>query len=73
MSKDDKRQVEPAVRLALRPKEAAVAIGVSERTLWTITQDQASGIPFMKIGRSVLYPVEPLRRWLAEKASIRPI
>ena len=53
-------------RLALRPREAAQSLGISERTLWGLTADGA--IPFFKLGRLTLYPVDGLREWLAEKA-----
>lgn len=56
-----------ALRLALRPKEAARALGIGERKLWEITADQTSGIPHVRFGKAVLYPVDELRRWLAEK------
>ncbi len=52
--------------LALRPKEAARALGISERKLWSITADRSSGIPHVRFGRSVLYPVAELRQWLSK-------
>lgn len=55
-------------RLALRPKDAARALGIGERKLWEITADQTSGIPHVRFGRAVVYPVRELRRWLAEQA-----
>ena len=55
-------------RLALRPKEAARAIGIGERKLWEITADQTSGIPHARLGKAVVYPVAELERWLAEQA-----
>lgn len=54
-------------KLALRPREAAKAIGVSTRTLWTWTT--AGRVPHVRIGRAVLYPVEGLRRWLEAEAA----
>ncbi len=54
--------------LALRPKEAAKAIGIGERKLWEITADTTSGIPHVRLGKAIVYPVEDLRRWLAERA-----
>lgn len=48
--------------LALRPREAAQALGVSERTLWTLTRE--GKIPVKRIGRVTLYPVHRLREWL---------
>lgn len=52
--------------LALRPREAAKALGVSERTLWTWTREGT--IPHLKRGQTVLYPTDALRRWLDEQA-----
>lgn len=57
-----------ASRLSLRPVEAAQSLGISTRKLWEITADQGSGIPNFKIGKSVFYPVDPLREWVAEQA-----
>lgn len=56
------------LRLALRPKDAAKALGIGERKLWEITADQASGIPHVRLGKAVVYPIDELRRWLAEQA-----
>jgi excisionase family DNA binding protein len=53
-----------ADRLALRPEEAARALGVSERTLRRL----APRLPRIRDGGTVLYPVEALRRWLDEQA-----
>lgn len=52
--------------LALRPREAAKALGVSERTLWTWTQQ--GNVPFVRLGKAVLYPTDSLRRWLDDQA-----
>ncbi len=61
-------KVETLLRLALRPKEAALALGIGERKLWELTADQTSGIPHLHLGRAVVYPVTELTRWLAEQA-----
>jgi len=53
-------------RLALRPREAAEAIGISARTLWSLTK--RGEVPHMRIGKSVVYPVDALRDWLLEKS-----
>ena len=55
-------------RLSLRPREAAAALGLGERKLWEITADRSSGIPHVRFGKAILYPVDELRRWLAEQA-----
>ena len=51
-------------RLALRPKEAAEALGISERTLRQILPD----LPHVRIGGAVLLPVAQLEAWLRERA-----
>lgn len=55
-------------RLALRPREAALALGISERTLFAWTDDPTSGIPVIRIGNIVLYPVRDIQDWLSSKA-----
>ncbi|MBY0587250.1 helix-turn-helix domain-containing protein [bacterium] len=52
--------------LAIRPREAAKMLGVSERTLFTWTRDGI--IPAAKIGRTVLYSVDHLRAWIDKQA-----
>ena len=52
--------------LALRPREAAKALGVSERTLWGWTREGT--VPHVKVGRTVLYPVAGLREWLRQRS-----
>ena len=48
--------------LALRPRDAAKALGVSERLLWEWTH--RGDLPHVKVGRTILYPVDALREWL---------
>jgi hypothetical protein len=43
---------------------AAKAIGVSPRTLWSITQ--RGDIPHARIGTAVIYPTAALLAWLEE-------
>ena len=54
-------------RLALRPKDAARALGIGERLLWTLTNQNV--IPHLRLGRAVVYPVAELERWLVTQAS----
>jgi len=54
-------------RLALRPKDAAKALGIGARKLWEITADRTSGIPHVRFGKAVVYPVAELRAWLANR------
>lgn len=68
MTKPDPTPAGPTdpLRLALRPREAAAAIGISPRKLWQMT---ASGeIPFTRMGRCVRYPADLLKAWLADRA-----
>ncbi len=53
----------PVPALALRPKEAARALGIGERKLWSLTN--AGELPHARIGRAVVYPVRELEDWLA--------
>lgn len=56
--------IDLAGRLALRPKEAARALGVSERTLRQMRHE----IPCVTRAGVVLYPIESLREWLRRHA-----
>ena len=52
-------------RLLLTPCEAAAALAISERTLWTRT---ANGeIPCVRLGRSVRYCPSDLAGWVAAR------
>ena len=57
--------------LALRPREAAKALGISARTLWGLTAPRGP-IPCLRIGhgkrQTVLYPVADLQDWLTRQA-----
>lgn len=59
-----------SLRLALRPRQAAKALGVSERTLWEWTQ--RGKVPHVRLGKAILYPVDGLRRWLDEQTKAAP-
>lgn len=56
--------------LALRPREAAKALGISPRHLWQLTKD--GQIPCVRVGtgkrKTVLYPVADLQTWLSQQA-----
>lgn len=54
-------------RLAMRPKDAAKALGIGTRLLWSLTNQGL--IPHVRLGRAVIYPVELLQGWLAEQAA----
>ena len=51
--------------LLLTPQQAADALAISPRKLWSLT---ASGeIPCVRLGRCVRYPLDDLRRWINEQ------
>lgn len=54
--------------IALRPRDAAKALGISERKLWALTADPECDIPHIRLGRLVRYPVRELQDWLAAQA-----
>lgn len=56
----------PIPPLALRAADAARALGISARQLWSLTN--AGEIPHARIGRSIAYPVDELREWLSRRA-----
>src|SRR5262249_50218064 len=55
--------------LALRPREAAKALGISARHLWQLTKD--GHVPCVRVGsgsrKTVLYPVADLQAWLTKR------
>lgn len=57
---------DPPRKLALRPREAAAALSVSERTLWGWTRD--GKVPHLRQGRNILYPVAALERWMDSRS-----
>ncbi len=46
----------------LKPRDAAKLLGISERTLWTITKH--GKLPAAKLGKSVRYREEDLKRYV---------
>ena len=56
----------PVPALALRPREAAKALGVSTRTLATWTKQGV--IPYVRCGRTLLYPTAELAGWLSAES-----
>lgn len=68
MSKDSEKTLRLADRLALRPKEAAAVLGLSERAFRALLPS----LPHVRAGGAVLVPVDALRRWLDEQAAREP-
>lgn len=44
--------------LAMRPREAAKALGISERLLWEWTNKGV--VPHVRLGKAILYPADSL-------------
>lgn len=60
----------PTPRLLMTANEAAQALSICPRTLWTLTH--AGQIPFVRIGRLVRYSPDDLRGWIdRQKSAIR--
>ncbi|OHB70151.1 MAG: hypothetical protein A2V70_14825 [Planctomycetes bacterium RBG_13_63_9] len=61
---------ETSQTLALRPRQAAKALGISPRLLWQLTHD--GHVPCVRVGsgkrRTVLYPTADLQAWLTRQA-----
>jgi excisionase family DNA binding protein len=55
--------------LSMRPREAAKALGISERLLWEWTDRGV--VPHVRLGKAILYPVDSLREWLQKQAGLK--
>jgi excisionase family DNA binding protein len=55
----------PSEAIALRPRQAAAALGISLSTLERLTK--AGEVPAVKMGRCTVYPVDGLKTWLASR------
>ena len=54
--------------LLISANKAAETLGVSARTLWTLTR--AGTIPFIQLGRRVMYSPSSLQDWVARNTFI---
>ena len=65
--------VETPSTLALRPRDAAKALGISPRLLWDLTAPRGP-IPVVRVGsgkrRACLYDVDALKAWLKQNADM---
>jgi hypothetical protein len=61
------KSVEP---MAMRPRDAAKALGIGARTLWALTAPRGP-IPCLRIGngkrQTVLYPKAVVQAWLRQQ------
>ena len=63
---DIQQQDRQQIRLLLKPREAAQALAISERTLWDLGKN--GEIPSITVGKkSIRYPVTGLERYIAEQ------
>jgi excisionase family DNA binding protein len=57
------RRIEKTIEpMLLTARQAARALSISERTLWSLTK--SGQIPAVRIGRAVRYDPADLRRWI---------
>jgi excisionase family DNA binding protein len=66
MASDSEKALHLTDRLALRPKEAAAVLGLSERAFRSLLPS----LPHVRAGGAVLIPIEALRRWLEEQTRV---
>ena len=50
--------------LLVDAKDAARMLAVSLRKLWAMTFEEEPGLPYVRCGRLVRYPVDDLQRWI---------
>ncbi|NQT39188.1 MAG: helix-turn-helix domain-containing protein, partial [Planctomycetes bacterium] len=53
--------------LLVDPKRAARMLAVSPRKLWAMTFEDEPGLPYLRCGRLVRYPVADLQRWIDDR------
>jgi excisionase family DNA binding protein len=53
----------PIARLLLTPKQAAAALGISPRLLWSLTK--SGEVPVIRLRRAVRYSPAALQQWIA--------
>ena len=57
---------DPTPKLLLSARDAAKALSVCERTLFSLTAPRGP-IPVLRLGSRVLYPVATLQKWIDEQ------
>ncbi|QDU25887.1 Helix-turn-helix domain protein [Anatilimnocola aggregata] len=55
-------------RLLLDARATARRLSISSRTLWTLTN--SGQIPFVRVGRRVLYSPTALQAWIAQREEV---
>jgi predicted DNA-binding transcriptional regulator AlpA len=59
------------LRLLLTPRESAAALGLCEKTLWSLT-DPRGPIQCVRVGRAVRYDPADLSAWVESAKSASP-
>lgn len=65
MPTSTQEQLEMKPALLLNANQAAEALAISPRKLWSMTS--SGEVPCLRIGRSVRYSVDELRRWIDDQ------
>ncbi len=55
----------PRLALLLTTQQAAKALAISPRKLWSMTASHE--IPHIRLGRCVRYPVDDLQQWIDDQ------
>lgn len=55
---------QPNAQLLVNPREAATMLAVSPRKLWAMTFEDQPGLPHVRCGRLVRYPIADLNQWV---------
>lgn len=63
------RSADPRARLLLTELEAAKALSISPRTLWTLRNN--GDIPHVRLGRAVRYDPDDLATWVKDRRTTR--
>ena len=58
-----------STKLLLSARDAAAALSISEKTLWSTTEPRGD-LPCVRIGRRVLYSVDDVRAWIKRKRKV---
>ena len=68
MPQGAERKLDLANRMALRPREVAEALGISERKV----RDLLPELPRVYLGTAIVVPVEPLKKMALRRIEARP-
>ena len=61
----------PSAPLALQSRDAARALGITERLLTSLSE--SGQLRCVRLGKVTLYPVSCLRAWLEREATGKPV